>query len=199
MILMPSNNTGRVVRELFEKYPEKIGLLMSPDGFRKSPGKYALDNGAFKQFKELSFFKMLDSVDPQNPPMFVVAPDVVGCHDRTLALWYYYYPRLKAYGYPLAFVAQDGCSPDAVPEEADWIFIGGTNGWKSANIEPFIGSCLGLRPVHVGRVNSLGFLKYCESVGVASIDGTGWMRARGKQYHDFINYFNGEKQLSWLE
>jgi hypothetical protein len=51
------------------------------------------------------------------------------------------------------------------------------------------------KPVHVGRVNSMGFVRYCESVGVKSIDGTGWMRARGRQFHDFLNYFNGEVQL----
>jgi hypothetical protein len=191
MILMPSNNTGKVVRDLFKKYHDKIALLMSPDGFRKPPGMYALDNGAFKRFNEQSFFKMLDSVPKLNPPIFVVCPDVVGCHDRTIALWHYYYPKLKPYGFQLAFTAQDGCTPEAIPDECDWIFIGGTNGWKSKNIEQYIG----MRPVHVGRVNSIGFVKYCESIGVASIDGTGWMRAKGKQYYDFINYFNGEVQL----
>jgi hypothetical protein len=131
------------------------------------------------------------SCPKNNPPIFIVSPDVVGCHYRTLALWKYYLTKLKEYGFPIAFVAQDGCTPEAVPKECDWIFIGGTNGWKSKNIEPYIG----MRPVHVGRVNSIGFVKYCESIGVSSIDGTGWMRARGKQYNDFINYFNGEVQL----
>jgi len=191
MILMPSNNTSRLVKDLFMRYPDKIALLISPDGWRKSPGRYAIDNGAFKRFDENKFFQCIDKIPANDPPMFIVAPDVVGCHDRTLALWHYYFNKLNKYGYQLAFVAQDGCTPEAVPKECDWIFIGGTNGWKSKNIEPYIG----MRPVHVGRVNSIGFVKYCESIGVASIDGTGWMRARGKQYNDFINYFNGEVQL----
>jgi hypothetical protein len=189
---MPANNTGETVRKLFKKYPDKIALLMSPDGFRKSPGMYAIDNGAFKRFSEIKYFKTLDAVlEFKDKPIFVVCPDVVGCHDRTLALWHYYYPKLKSYGFRLAFVAQNGCTIDNVPKKCDWIFIGGTNEWKSKNIEQFIGG----RPVHVGRVNSIGFVKYCESIGVSSIDGTGWMRARDKKYYDFLNYFNGEVQL----
>ncbi len=180
------------MRELFKKYPDRIALLISPEGWRKSPGRYAIDNGAFKKFNEKLFFKVLDMSKKELSPMFVVCPDVVGCHYRTLALWNYYMPRIRQYGYPLAFAAQDGCTPETVPQDADWIFIGGSNGWKSKMVEPFVSTG---KPVHVGRVNSIGFVKYCESVGVNSIDGTGWMRARGKQYYDFLNYFNGEVQL----
>ena len=61
------------------------------------------------------------------------------------------------------------------------------------NIKKFVG--LG-KPVHVGRVNSIGRVRYCESLGVASVDGTGWMRARDKKFYDFINYFEGDDQCS---
>jgi hypothetical protein len=190
---MPSNNTGRVVKQLFKDHPGKIALLLNPDCLRPHHFEYmyAIDNAAFKQFNERKFFKMLSAAPKENPPLFVVCPDVVGCHDRTIALWHYYYPKIKPYGFPIAFVAQDGCTPDAIPAECDWIFIGGTTQWKMNNIKPYIG----LRPVHVGRVNAMHFVKYCESLGVTSIDGTGWMRARDKKYYDFMHYFNGEVQL----
>ena len=194
MILMPSNNTGKPVRDLFKQHPDRIALLLNPQRFRPSyyTYKYAIDNGAFTTFNEKAFVRMLDGCPKDNPPIFVVVPDVVKCHDRTVALWNYYTPRLRGYGFPLAFAAQDGCTPETVPADADWIFVGGSNGWKSSMVEPFVATG---RPVHVGRVNGIGFVRYCESVGVKSVDGTGFMRARGSTFWNFINYFNGEKQL----
>ena len=193
---MPTNNVGPKVREFFGKYPDKIAQLFSPDGWRKPKHKYAIDNGCFKQFNEKKYLLTLVKSKEFNQPLFITVPDVVGCHDRTLALWKYYYPILKPYEYPLAFVAQDGCELRDVPDTADWIFIGGLNPWKKDNIHKFIGD----RPVHVGRVNSLWMLEYCQSLGVTSVDGTGWMRARGKQYYDFINWFEGNPQQKlWVE
>ena len=196
---MPSNNTGRVVKQLFQDHPGKIALLLNPHRIYKTlfDGKYAVDNAAFNRFDESAFFKLLDACPKENPPMFIVCPDVVGCHCRTLALWHYYYPKIKPYGFPIAFVAQDGCTPETVPSECDWIFIGGTNGWKSKNIKPYIG----MRPVHVGRVNSIGFAAFCEKLGATSADGTGWMRSCGgkktgqKNLLKWFNEYNGEVQL----
>lgn len=184
---MPSNNTGKTVRDLFEKYPERIALLISPDGFRPHRVKYpyAIDNGAFKKFKSDKFFKVLDRLEKFNPPIFVVCPDVVGCHDRTKALWGFYYPILSKYKFPIAFVAQDGCEPEDIPKNADWVFVGGTDPWKMNNAHKFIG--LG-KPVHVGRVNTMDRLRQCESIGADSIDGTGWMRFRGKQFNGLMEW-----------
>ena len=190
---MPSNNTGRVVKDLYEKYPDRMALLLNPHCIRphQFQYRYAIDNAAFNRFDERQYFKMLDTSTKYHKPMFVVSPDVVGCHDRTLALWNYYYPTLKDYKYPIAFVAQDGCAPETVPDKADWIFVGGLDPWKMDNIQNLVG--LG-KPVHVGRVNSIGRLKYCESLGVDSVDGTGWMRARDNKFYGFLEYFEGEKQ-----
>jgi hypothetical protein len=191
---MPSNNTGKVVKDLFKKHPERIALLLNPHCIR--PGqfqyRYAIDNAAFNRFDELAYFKMLDRSTQFQPPMFVVCPDVVGCHDRTFALWLYYSPILRErYGYKLAFVAQDGCEPDLIPDDVDWIFVGGKDPWKMDNIHRFVG--LG-KPVHVGRVNSKSRLKYCEDLGVDSVDGTGWMRARDKKFYDLLDWFSGKEE-----
>lgn len=195
MIIMPSNNTGTVVQKLIEKYPDKLALLLNHHCIRPHhfKFKYAIDNAAFRNFNENLFYKLLDTSTQYQKPMFVVCPDVVGCHDRTLALWKHYYPSLlMRYNYPIAFVAQDGCKPELIPDAADWIFIGGNDPWKMDNIHKFIGT----RPVHVGRVNGIGRLKYCESIGVASVDGTGWMLARDKKFYDLMQYFEREKQCS---
>ena len=100
---------------------------------------------------------------------------------------------IKKHKYPIAYVAQNGCKPKDIPAEADWIFIGGMDPWKDENIHRFLN--LG-KPVHVGRVNGIGRLRYCESIGVKSVDGTGWLRQRNKQFFDFISYFEGDKQCS---
>jgi hypothetical protein len=192
MIVMPSNNTGSVVKALFSKYPGRIALLQNPHRLRPHAFQYpyAMDNAAFSRFNERQFFKMLDFATEYATPMFVTCPDVVGCHDRTIALWQHYYPLIKRYGYPIAFVAQDGCVPDAIPRAADWVFVGGNDPWKMDNIHRFVGKG---RPVHVGRVNSIARLKYCESIGVASVDGTGWMRAKDRKFYDLLEWFSGEE------
>ena len=190
MIIMPSNNTGRVVKDLFKRYPDKTGQLFSPEGWRPPQHQYALDNGAFKRFDEKKYFKMLDSSKSYSKPLWAVAPDVVGCHDRTVALWNYYLPRLKEYEYPLAFVAQDGCNPEDVPD-CFCVFVGGYDPWKMDNFHRF----QGIREwTHVGRVNSVGRLETCERAEVDSIDGTGWMHARDSKFYGLMEYFNGKQQ-----
>jgi hypothetical protein len=190
MIIMPSNNKGSVVMDLMERFPDKLAFLQTPQSVKPSVFnyKYAIDNGAFSQFHEKDFFNLLDKTLDYDPPMFVAVPDVLGCHSRTVALWCHYTPVLREYGYPLAFVAQDGCTPEGIPVDADWIFVGGKDPWKDENIHRFVG--LG-RPVHVGRVNTRRRLIYCDHLGVASVDGTGWIRQRGKQFVDFMEYVTG--------
>ena len=192
MIVMPSNNVGPIPRKFFKEYPDKIAQLFSPDGWSKPKHQYALDNGAFKQFNEKKYFNMLLDATRYKKPLFCTVPDVVGCHDRTLALWWWYFDRINDFGYPMAFVAQDGCTIETVPNNADWIFIGGLDPWKLENIHIFTE---GTRPVHVGRVNSFARLEYCKRLGVKSVDGTGWMRARDKKYYDFIRWFEGDEQM----
>lgn len=187
---MPSNNTGSVVKNLFKQYPDKIALLLNPHNLKPHHFQfnYAIDNAAFAQFDERKYFDMLDYSKQFQPPIFIVVPDVVGCHARTLALWKYYYHRVLIYGYKMAFVAQDGCRPEDIPVEADFIFIGGNDPWKMNNVHRFI-DCG--RPVHVGRVNTMNRLKKCEDLGVYSVDGTGWMRFRGSEFNGLMDWFAG--------
>ena len=195
MILYPANHTSKITRELGELYPERIGIMNTPGSWKTPTGHYCLDNGCFKRFDEAAFFSMLEKAKGFHAPKFVACPDVVGCHDRTVALWGFYSRRVMEYGFPVAFVAQDGCTPSAIPTDADWIFVGGGDPWKSDNIHRFVG--LGL-PVHVGRINTKNNLEYCERLGVDSVDGTGWMRARGKQFNDMMDWFSRNQRQGVL-
>jgi len=193
---MPTNNTGSIVKELHEKYPDKIALLNNPFSIKKPIKHHAYDNGCYTKFDVVKYFEGLIKLRLGyekgfwEKPMFVVCPDVVGDHHRTLSLWHLYSPQIKAFGFPIAFVAQDGCTPQSVPFDANWIFVGGNDPWKMESVHLFIGN----RPVHVGRVNGIGRLKTCLELGVTSCDGTGWLRQRNKQFYDFLEYFEGEKQ-----
>ena len=182
-MIMPSNNLYRGVKELYKKHPDKIGILNTPTSW-KNPTvikNYAIDNGCFCQFSEDKFFSILTKSKSFHDPMFVVCPDVVGCHDRTSKLWLYYYQIISEMGFKVAFVAQDGCTPKDVPKEAYCCFVGGLDPWKDNNIKTFVGVC---EWTHVGRVNGLGRLNTCLELGVDSIDGTGlWANNYYKLYN----------------
>jgi len=189
-MIMPSNNTGGIVHYFAGKYPNKIGLLMSPQGWRNPPYymPYALDNGCFTKWEPDNFMGMLQKASHHHKPLFVVVPDVVGDAEMTLKRWYDWAPKIKNLGYPLAFACQDGMDPQDVPNDAHCCFIGGTTQWKKSNAHKF----KNVSPwLHIGRVNEWNSLKWAEWCGADSVDGTGFFRAKNYQYYDFIEWFEG--------
>lgn len=107
--------------------------------------------------------------------VFATAPDVVGNHDRTAARSRPMLDRIRAAGYPVAFVAQDGMewSTWDLWDEIDCLFIGGSTEWKlgpAARDLAYLAGSLG-KWVHVGRVNSHKRLDYA-SMFAHSVDGT---------------------------
>ena len=99
----------------------------------------------------------------------------------------------KKIDFPLAFACQDGLEPQDVPKQAFACFIGGSTEWKLNNAHKF----KGVRPyLHIGRVSTKNRIIWAEQIGADSIDGTGFFRGRGKQYYDFIEYFEGSRQLN---
>ncbi len=204
MMIMPSNNTSGLThyfaglcKENPDKYKYKIGLLISPDGWRKPPYymPYALDNGCFTGWKPKEFMGMLYKARTiKNKPLWVVVPDVVGDAEATLNLWHEWKTRVQSFGFPLAFACQDGIEPKDVPLDAECAFIGGTTDWKIKNAHRFKGVC---NLLHIGRVNSLVRLKWAHRIGADSIDGTGWLKGRDKKYYDFIKLFEGDPQLEF--
>lgn len=191
MMVMPANNTSGLVHYLAGAYKGKIGMLNTPFSWKNPPYymPYALDNGCFTKWDESAFFLMLRRASIQKTkPIFVVVPDVVGDAEKTIKSWHQYHKKIK---YPLAFACQDGCEPQDVPSEAFACFIGGTTDWKLTSAHKFKGVC---KHLHIGRVTTGSRLKWAEDIGADSVDGTGFFRAKGKQYVDFIEYFEGSKQ-----
>ncbi len=182
MIVMPANNSCGLVHYLAGKHPGTLGWMFGPGGFKEPRHwlPYVVDNGKFsvwsqgKEWQEKEFIALLDRCRISKfKPKWVTAPDVVTDRIGTLESWIEWEPRLRGYGWPLAFVVQDGMMPGDVPESADLVFVGGSTQWKWRNVRVF---CDAFPRVHVGRVNWIDKLEYCEGVGVESCDGTGFFR-----------------------
>jgi hypothetical protein len=101
------------------------------------------------------------------------------------SLWYVTGPSPDAF--PIAFVAQDGCTPADVPETADVVFIGGTTEWKWENVWRF---CDAFPRVHVGRVNTYRKLMHCHECGAMSVDGTGFFRGGPERWSSLKRYLD---------
>ena len=107
--------------------------------------------------------------------LFAVAPDVVADGAATLARSLPWLPKIRALGYPAAFVAQDGSESLPVPwGEFDVLFVGGTTEWKlGRHARTLVGEARRRgKHVHMGRVNSAKRYRYAEAIGCDSADGT---------------------------
>jgi hypothetical protein len=127
---------------------------------------------------------------------FAVCPDVVDLegkptHDETIDRWAHYGGMMARHGFVPAFVAQIGCTPDSLPDDASVIFLGGTTEWK---LGPVAWSIVARakaegRWVHMGRVNSKRRFDTARAMRCDSVDGT---------YLTFGPDTNLPKLLSWL-
>lgn len=185
MIVMIANNMGAEAKRLRATFPDRIGHIYSPGGFQGPWHPYALDNGAFSEwskgrpFDPAKFIGLLDRARGESiSPQWVAVPDVVTDRDATLAKWREWEPILRPYGWPLAFVVQNGMTYGDVPGGANVIFVGGDTDWKKDTARYW---CERFPHVHVGRVNGETDLWRYHRAGAESCDGTGWFRGRRAQ------------------
>lgn len=158
----------------------RIGFLKTPTGGHTLDGVkvWAVDNGAFTGAYpgDDAFMAFLDArVHRQQDCLFVAVPDVVGDAAATLAMFPPMAARIKAAGWPVALVGQDGMEHLDVPwGDVDWLFVGGSTGWKlGAGAESLIRQAQGRGVrVHVGRVNSARRYRHFAALGCDSADGT---------------------------
>lgn len=157
--------------------PRHYGQILTPAGGTITPTArvFAVDNGVYTgRFDPDRFTRYLAALKPhQDRCLFVAAPDVVADYPATLEQYNEWYPRLHVEGWPVAYVAQDGCEVVELPE-CQAVFIGGSTEWKlSADALSVIcrAKARGLW-VHVGRVNSQKRIRHFQLAGVDSVDGT---------------------------
>lgn len=138
---------------------------------------WCADNGAYTdRWEEGEWWAWL--TDPEQTDhiaccLFATAPDVVGDAAATAVRSTPWLDRIRALGYPVAYVAQDGLR--SLPWDAfDVLFLGGTTAWKlgpEARAWTEVASSRGV-PVHMGRVNSARRYAYARAIGCSSVDGT---------------------------
>lgn len=156
-----------------------LGFIDTPAQGNKRPDDvvWCADNGAFSdRFDEAKWWKFLtDNAHRADSCVFAVAPDVVGDAVATLARSLPWLAKIRALGYPVAFVLQDGASDELIPwDEFDCLFIGGSTGYKlGADVREYVREAKARgKWVHMGRVNSERRWKYADAIGVDSVDGT---------------------------
>jgi hypothetical protein len=200
MRVLITNSNSLQTGYLAGKFPDAIGHLYSPGG-QRGPYEfmpYALDNGAFgawtnkRPFDDQAWVGLLEwARNSGQPPLWALVPDVVADKDATLASWKRFAPVAAEYGWPLAFAVQDGMSTADVPSDADVIFVGGTTEWKWANAHRFGDR---FNRVHIGRVNSLKFLRLAKNARAESCDGTGWLRGDQLQFRQLVHFLAEENK-----
>jgi len=159
---------------------------------------WAVDNDCFNGLDAKAFRRMVDGLTGLDGCLFANAPDVVGDHPATLALWEEWQPYLAASGLPPSFVLQNGSSIPTVPwNELDAVFIGGCTAWKLGHEAERIVAEAHRRGkwVHMGRVNTYRRITYAQSIGVHSVDGTKWARFRDRYMAEGIAAVGAGQQL----
>lgn len=184
-------DTPQPLDECAKELGARVEQFFSPQTYRRAqqPEQYfCIDNGAFGNFDEALFLRLIERERPRKDLCrFVAVPDVVvqtpagpvGDARRTLEVFSVWRHRPELAGWKLALVVQNGQEHLPIPwEHVDAIFVGGDNAWKEG---PGAAGCIKAAKalqkwVHVGRVNTPGRFEHFEKMGADSIDGTGLAR-----------------------
>jgi hypothetical protein len=197
-VIYLANPSTPPVREAMLANPY-LGAMVTPSqGNLVAPSiPVGIDNGCFAQPEKFDADQFIAKIEkfPPNQVLFVNAPDVVGDWEATLSRseeWLHY---LEHAGYPPCVVLQDGATVDTVPyttwKQVDAVFIGGTTEFKlgADAAELAIKARRDSKWVHMGRVNSLKRIRYADTIGCHSADGT---------FITFGPNINLPKVLAWL-
>lgn len=202
MLLVSGGTT--TIRPYIAARPDIFGTLAVPADGNALPeyGRWAADNGAFSKFDEPAFLGMLTRHRwARERCLFVVAPDVVGSHADTFALFRAWGQRLMDMGWPVAFVAQDGCDGESVPWEGiSCVFIGGSTAYKLGAAAAHVAVMARAQGkwLHMGRVNTARRLHYAAVLGCDSVDGSGWSRfpkSMLERHGDLLRSLSTQRQL----
>jgi hypothetical protein len=183
-----------------------LGYIDTPaQGNKRPPGLvWCADNGCFSdKWDEAKWWAFLEAnTHAAKDCLFAVAPDVVADADATIERSRPWMQKIRALGYPVAFVAQDGLAcwggelltdgfkSSVAWEEFDVLFIGGSTDWKlGAHARVIVAEAKRRgKWVHMGRVNSERRFEYARAIGCRSVDGT---------YLTFGPDVNLPKLLAW--
>jgi hypothetical protein len=170
----------------------RFGQLLCPRSRNRIVSScWAADNAAFSKFDPAAYLRMVEEIaecvtpacptidPPITPPIFVTVPDVVADAFQTRWRFADWYPVLKPFNLPLAYVLQDDQRADDVPWDLiAAVFVGGSTAFKvGAEARALIAEAQRRgKWVHMGRVNTVRRLMYAQQLGVDSVDGSGFAR-----------------------
>jgi hypothetical protein len=187
----------------------RFGRLIEPHGQHRpatldlTPGRWAMDNGAFQGFRPGPFMTMLERHYGLSGCLWVAAPDVVGDAGATADRWPFWSAVIRAAGFPPAFVAQDGLTVrDAPWSEMAALFIGGTTTWKDSPAAADLSAYAAARgvPVHWGRVSTWKRLRHVLQHGGESCDTSGcsrWPDEMTGRFARWLTQADREPLLRW--
>jgi len=167
---------------------------------------WAADNGCFTNpnlnvEKYLGWLKNL--TDYRETCLFATAPDVVGNAKETWARSKDVLPQIRALGFAVALVAQDGIENSPIIWDSfDCLFIGGSTEWKlSTNTHWLCREAISHgKWVHMGRVNSFRRMLQARFAGCHSCDGTQLVFApdrRLEQLERWLDFIKGQPTLNF--
>lgn len=160
-----------------------LGAMLTPRMRQlPPPGQWwAADTGCYRQPEAFRFAAYLHWLNERAADgdaercLFATAPDRVGDAAATLQHSRPTLPYIQEVGYRAALVAQDGLENLPVPwDEFDCLFVGGTNPWRASEAVVALARQAHDQGkwLHVGRVNTLGRLRWAQQLGADSVDGT---------------------------
>lgn len=184
MLNLVSRAPHSIVAHIGELYATHSGLLTSPySGFRPETAleygaRWAADNGCFLRYDPARILSMLRRYQSVSGCLWIVVPDVVRDAGETLRLYHQWRDVYRLYGYPLAFVAQNGIEQYQLEWDFECLFIGGDDAFKySDTVRHFVAEAKRRgKWVHNGRVNTPERILYSRAIGCDSFDGTHFTR-----------------------
>lgn len=194
------------VIEYMRKHNFRI-LYTSPDFRTPKINNYALDNGAYsdwkhnKDFKGEEFLNFLSKYKNRDitKPDWVAVPDRVAEGNRSLDFSLKWKEKIPDYFDRLLLVVQDGMSFENVEKHIDeffGLFVGGTKRWKIDTSEDWIKLAHEYDKIcHIGRISKYSEVMWAKRIGADSIDSTTW--AQNFKYNSYkcLNDLDAQKRL----
>lgn len=174
--------SGAINQLMLSDVRADVGLMIQPGmGNSSLPlqfRQWAADNGRFaapERWNDGDWLEWAAGLRKyRDNCLFMVAPDVVGDAEATLALSLPYLPTIRQLGFKAAYVSQDGATDDLPWDQFDCLFVGGTDAWKLSEASYELAAEAKARGkwTHMGRVNSLRRMRAAAVSGFDSCDGT---------------------------
>lgn len=207
MINFVQTSADRVLK-YHGKYAEYAGFLRTPHSGHRAEIAielgmvWAMDNGCFVRYEPKAIISMMRRFQGMPGCQFMVAPDVVGNHEETLLMFRAWLGTIQRFGYPVAFVLQNGVAMDTVSwDSIHAVFIGGDTAFKYSEVVRDIVAEAKRRGLwaHMGRVNTHERIRYAKSIGCDSFDGTSYCIAPRINIENDAPHYAGQRQMNLWE